>query len=132
MQYLGIDYGARHIGMAIGDDDIGIASPWKTIEQTSLQETLDALKGIVKIEGIDTLVVGVPMFGSTHTEQRREIEEFVHVLKESLSIPIETTDESFTSLEAQRRLGGSKDDHAVAAMLILQSYLDRKVRRERI
>ncbi|MDO8572102.1 MAG: Holliday junction resolvase RuvX [bacterium] len=128
MQYLGIDYGAKHIGMAIGDDDIGIASPWKTIEHTSSRDTLDALKGVIKVEGIDTIVVGIPTFGSARTEQRRTTEEFIHTLQESVLIPVETADESFTSLEAQRRLGGSTDDHAVAAMLILQSYLDKKGR----
>ncbi len=129
MYYLGLDYGARHIGMAIGDDDISIASPWKTIEQTSLQETLNILKSVVKVEGIGMVVVGVPMFGSTHTQQRTVTEEFIRVLRESIVIPVETADESFTSLEAKRRLGGGSDDHAVAAMLILQSYLDRNISR---
>ena len=130
MTYLAIDYGSKHVGFALGDDEIGIASPFRIIENKGPEQLFSQLKTLVKDEVIDAIVVGMPLLGTSDMRQRTEVEGFVRVLKEHVSIPIHTYDESFTSQEAQQRLKdtGQKKDHAVAAMVILQSYFDSQRR----
>ncbi len=130
MTYLAIDYGSKHIGFALGDDEIGIASPFRIIENKGADQLFTQLKNLIKEEVIASVVVGMPLLGTADMRQRAEVEQFVTILKEHISIPIHTYDESFTSQEAQQRLKdtGQKKDHAVAAMLILQSFFDSQRR----
>jgi len=128
MRYLGIDYGDRHVGIAIGDDETRVALPLDTITYHAEDELISAIKKSVASEAIDVLVVGIPMLSSRSTTQIEKTEAFVAALQSAVAIPVKTQDESFTSKQAARHIheGGrsTKDDHSVAAMLILQSYLD--------
>jgi RNase H-fold protein (predicted Holliday junction resolvase) len=89
-----------------------------------------SLKQIITEEHIDAIVVGVPLHHEASQEQKKATEEFIALLRVSIDHPIEMEDESFTSRQAGRHIqeGGpaTKDDHSVAAMLILQSFLDRR------
>lgn len=129
MKYLGIDYGAAHIGIAIGDDEIHFAVPLETIPHTGMENVCHHLSIIAKNEGIEKIIVGVPTLGQVFGAQRKTIEEAIVCMRASIQIPIESADESFTTKEAQRlmRDTGQKDtdEHAIAASLILQNYLDK-------
>ncbi len=131
MQYLGIDYGEKHIGLAIGSSETKVSVPYKTVERSDDTSLLKHVRAIVQEEGIDTIVVGVPMGGEAFQGQQKKNLAFVQlVMREFPSKIVLTADESFTSLEAKKRMqeagGKSSDDHAVAAMLILQAYLDAR------
>lgn len=130
MKYLGVDYGARWVGFALGDDETHMAMPLKTISYSTNDELFCECKKISEEVGCDKIIVGIPTFGVDGTYQKEKVFLFVQKLSERISCPIEVSDESFSSLEAQKRLrvqGKKKDDHAVAAMLILQGYLDKQV-----
>lgn len=130
MKYLGIDYGGKHIGLAIGDGQSHFALPMETLLNRGVSECVSDIKNIIENEDIGSVVVGVPAMGSIFKGQKKEIEEFVETLKSHLTVPVGTSDESFSSRQAQRLLHetGKKtvDDHAVAAMLILQNFFDKK------
>ncbi|MBI4253234.1 pre-16S rRNA-processing nuclease YqgF [Candidatus Uhrbacteria bacterium] len=141
MRYLGIDYGLRYVGLALGDDETHMAMPYKTIDQTH-EHIFDALKKIILDEHVEALVVGMPFsqgasreqekIGSKASVSRSEsvpdpiFQAFIKQLKSEVTMPIHEQNEQFTSQEAAKRLreGGGGDDHSVAAMLILQGYLD--------
>lgn len=130
MTHLAIDYGSKHVGFALGDDAVGIASPFRIVENKGTEQLFDYIRSVITEEGIERVVVGMPLLGTSDTRQRQEVERFVEALTEHTTIPVYTYDESFTSQEAQQRLRdtGQKKDHAVAAMLILQSYFDSQQR----
>ncbi|MBI2645224.1 Holliday junction resolvase RuvX [Candidatus Uhrbacteria bacterium] len=127
MKYLGIDYGTKYVGTAIGDDETAFALPLQSFTYTDDKKLFADLIALIQSEDIESIVVGIPRMGSVSEDIVARIENFVKKLHEESGLPVTTADESFTSLEAQKRLSGRKgknDDHAVAAMLILQGYFD--------
>lgn len=126
MRYLGIDYGKKKIGLAFGSDEIKIASPFGIIRHD--EDIIQKIKDIVKKEGIDVLVVGMPQ-GTGHEVVKYvlEVRTFADNIGLETVLPVVTFDESFTTAEAIRLMRDSKQkgaDDAVAAMVMLQSYLD--------
>lgn len=133
MRYLGVDYGSAHIGFAIGDDETKTALPLQTAPNTGLQSFVSACKTLIQRESVGTVVIGVPALGAAFGEQKKHIDAVIEELKKFLSTSVVAWDESFSSRQAQtlmRDRGHSKDtdEHAIAAMLILQSYFDRATR----
>ncbi|MFH1667897.1 MAG: Holliday junction resolvase RuvX [Candidatus Komeilibacteria bacterium] len=120
---LGIDYGTVKIGLAIADDQMKMAVPYKIIKEADLQQQLILIKEIIDLENIDEIVVGLPKkLNNDATEQTAITERFIETLK-SFDLSVYDTDERLTSQAAQQQ--GIVEDDAVAAMYILQSYLDR-------
>lgn len=126
MKYLGIDYGSRHAGFAIADDELRMASPLESWDGETVVSLIARTEQLIRTESIDVVIVGVPYSGVHSGEQQKEIDSFVAMLRDQLSLPVKTVDERFTSQEAAQRMKetGSKKDHSVAAMLLLQTYLD--------
>jgi putative Holliday junction resolvase len=124
MKYLGIDYGQSKVGLALGDSETGLALPYKIIGNPGWKGLVADLLDIVKSENIETLVVGLPLNtrseASNQTEQTRK---FAEELKTSSGLTLELFDERFSSQEA-KKLGAGKRDDDIAAMLVLQNYLD--------
>ena len=127
MRYLGIDYGDKKIGLAFGDSEAGVAVPLDVIKNSDsmLQNIADRIKS----EAIDQVVVGVPLStvegpGSPQLEKTRQ---FIKELRHFVSIPVHEEDERYTTTESirlQREEGAEASDDALAAMLVLQAYLD--------
>jgi len=91
---------------------------------------VDDIARIVKEENIDVIVLGKPFkMSGVERQVSGDFENFVDLLKKKADIPVELVDERLTSkaadaLSRDRKTRASRD--AVAAMLILQSYLDRQ------
>lgn len=120
--FLGIDWGEKRIGLAVGDSETKIASPFLVAK--NLEEVLN----IIEEELIEEVVVGVP-FGMSNIEFQvsSEFEKFVNQLKNRVDIPVHRFDERLTSKAADARVGDKKTKasrDSVAAMIILQDYLD--------
>jgi len=127
---LGIDYGIRKIGLALGDEETKIATPWRVIENKSRASVLQELHRAIADYHITRIVVGEPLSSSSERTPQTELtEKFVFFLRKNFSFPVETEDEFFTSKEAKtimRETGQKKhivDAHAAA--IILQAYLDK-------
>ena len=124
MRYLGIDYGDRWVGLALGDDETHIASPLLTLENNG-DDLLIELETIVMSEGVEFIVVGMPYNPGQSDEQQEKTRIFMRHLSRCVLCPVKEHDERFTSKEARTHMReGGGDEHALAAMLILQSYLD--------
>lgn len=126
MNYLGIDYGEKRIGIAVSHDN-GLALPYEVFKNDD--DLLESIRKLCLIEGIDKLIVGMP-FGlkGNETEQTKLSKKFVQDLKQYLNLPIIEVDERMSSGQAKklRPEGGKKDDASEAAV-ILQGYLDQGV-----
>lgn len=126
MRYLGIDFGLRKIGIAIGDDETGLAFPLGNIDGGA-----DAIATIVKKavhEGAEALVLGLPIPDVHQTDTQLELtKQFARDLQEKSGMTVHVVDEQFSSTEARRfhaEHGGKMPEDARAATIILQAFLD--------
>lgn len=130
MKYLGIDYGAKKIGLAIGDDEMRIATPLEIVEGKNQQDFIEYLNDLIKHEEIGMLIIGIPEFSKErYKEQYEKVKAFSDFVQKNTSIPAIEVDESFTTKQAGHLLGagGRGRDDAVAAMLLVQQVLDKAV-----
>jgi len=137
---LGIDLGARRVGLAISDPSRTLARPLATIRVSSPQDAVDqVMREVARLcgeeEGLATIVVGIPRrLDGTATEQTRAAEAFLEALVARTPLPIAREDERLTSREAESRLAVRERDwrvrkaklDAAAAAVILQDFLDRE------
>lgn len=130
MTILGIDYGRTHVGLATGESDLHLALPLKTYSGLAESALIKELEKLVQELHIEKIIVGAPK--SLQADEagtlELEVKNFADMLHTSLQIPVELVDERFSSDAAQRlRQEGSRaDDHQLAAMVVLQTYLDRQ------
>ena len=128
MRILGIDYGDKKIGLAFGDSSARVAVPLEVIRNEG-DVTIQELVRRVKEEDIDLVVVGVPLPQGNHSGvQLEKTRKFIETLAQAVSVPVVEEDESFTSVESvrlQQEFNAQADEDALAAMLIVQSYIDQ-------
>lgn len=124
--FIGLDVGAKRIGVARGNDLAKLASPLKIIEVDN--QEIEAIGRVVKDERAHSLVVGLPRgLDGQETQQTKTVRQFADKLK-SLGLPIHFQDEAGTSKQASREsmksngANGRVDDKAAA--IILQDFLD--------
>jgi putative holliday junction resolvase len=122
MRVLALDYGAARTGVAISDPTGTLAAPVGTVERAASSDGLARLKEIVREQGIERVVVGMPLtLRGDMGAQARETQAFAEALRAALSVPVETYDERFTTALAAR--GGGAPEDARAAAHLLESYL---------
>ncbi len=120
--YLGIDWGQKKIGLSIADSQTQLATPFGVVP------TLAEVLKIIEQEQIDELVIGRPQFlNGDDANDNAGFAYFLSQLKNS-GLDVHLVDERLTSKQADKLEGNKKekaDQDAIAAMIILQSWLDR-------
>lgn len=130
MRMLGIDYGKKRIGLALGDTETRLAGPLETIENTCGKSWLMILCEYLSKEKIEGIVIGIPRPLSDQTretQQAQEIKNMIEEIKKITTLPIYEQNETWSSVEAARQaqeLGDKKKRDDLAAAIILQSWLD--------
>ena len=134
MRYLGLDLGTKTLGIAISDRTGIIASFYDSLRYDDEDKLIEKICSIVDKENIDTLVLGFPknMNGSLgfRAEETLAFKEKL----ESLGKKVVLQDERLTTRLATdvlidadvSRKKRKKIVDGVSAVVILQSYLDRK------
>ena len=121
MKVLAFDYGSARTGVAVSDPSGMLARPLCVVERAGTEAGLARLRELVRAEGAERVVVGLPLtLRGTRGEQARETERFVEGLRAAVDVPIETFDERFTTTLA----GPGEGDDARAAAHLLSSYLE--------
>ncbi len=121
MKVLAFDYGSARTGVAVSDPSGMLARPLCVVERAGTEAGLARLRELVREEGAERVVVGLPLtLRGTRGEQARETERFVEGLRAAVDVPIETFDERFTTKLA----GPGEGDDARAAAHLLSSYLE--------
>ena len=136
MRCLGIDYGARRVGLAYGDE-LGVATPLPALTAADETARWAALLAQARERRVTDLVLGYPynMDGSAGFKAK-EVDAFADRLRAELGLPVHLVDERLTSHEAEstiapaRRRGvrASGIIDSRAATIILQDYLNEKLR----
>ncbi|HEY7207373.1 MAG TPA: Holliday junction resolvase RuvX [Gaiellaceae bacterium] len=123
MKVLALDYGRARTGLALSDPTGTLARPLGVVERASEPTGLDRIAAVVADEGVEQVVVGMPLtLRGERGEQARETETFVEALAARLAVPVVTYDERFTTGLAQRTASDAPED-AVAAAHLLSDYL---------
>jgi putative Holliday junction resolvase len=132
---LAFDFGERHIGVAVGDSETRLAHPVGHIEATRDELRLERIGVLVTEWRPSRFVVGLPVSldGGEHLMTGRA-RRFGRRLYAHFGIPVDYADERLTSAAAEELLrregrGGRRhkhEAHALAAQIILQSYLDER------
>lgn len=104
MRVLGIDFGGKRIGVAVGETEHGLASPRPTLEATGTLR-LDAtnIADLTKKENAQAVVVGLPLVEGEETKMSR-ICRMLGAEIEKLGLPVSYVDESLTSSSAEANL----------------------------
>ena len=103
---LGVDLGARRIGVAMGDDVSGAVRPLATLRRGTLERDVTSLRRLVDEQRIGELVVGLPrnMDGS-EGPQAAETRRWAEAVGAEVGVPVRLRDERLTSEAAEARLG---------------------------
>jgi putative Holliday junction resolvase len=135
MNYLGIDYGTKRMGLSIGDDAIKLAVPIEAIRVSTLKNAAQRIGEIVDSRKIHKIIIGYPLnMDDTIGAKAKEVDHFVKLLMKYVAIPIEPLDERLTSEnvgDMRRRSSKNRQNlrkkgtiDSAAAALILQDYFD--------
>jgi putative holliday junction resolvase len=135
VRVLGLDIGARRIGVAVSDPDGRVATPLKVLDARTLPGDMTPLRRIVEDYEVGLLVAGLPLtLAGEEGPQASEVRDRAEELARALRLPLELWDERLTTTEAARTMAASgvsaRESKAavdmVAAALILQGFLDSR------
>ena len=131
---LGLDVGAKTIGLALSDGGLLIASPLETIKRTRFATDAARLGAIAAEHGVGGLVIGLPLqMDGTEGRRCQSVRQFAANAVEALDIDAAFWDERLSTAAVERMLVKEADlsrrrralvvDKAAAAY-ILQGALD--------
>ncbi len=124
-EIIGLDVGQARSGIARASSVAKLAQPLKSVPTPELVRTIWQFS---KENELDSVVVGLPRNLQGHdTDQTTWVREWVKRAVTETKLPFYWQDEALTSkLAASQKPKGQKpaDEHAVAAAIILQDFLD--------
>ncbi len=131
---MGLDVGAKTIGLALSDLSLTVATPYETLRRSKFTKDAERLAGIVEAENVGALVIGLPLsMDGSEGPQAQSVRQFAVNLLGRLDIPIALWDERLSTAAVTRTLleaDASRKRRAevvdkLAAAYILQGALDR-------
>ncbi|NLL79513.1 MAG: Holliday junction resolvase RuvX [Clostridiales bacterium] len=142
MRIMGLDFGSKTVGVAISDELLMTAQGIEIIrrkQENKLRQTLAGIEALIEEYGVEEIVLGLPknMDGS-EGERVEKTKEFKDMLERRTGLPVTFWDERLTTVAADKAMmeGGirreNRKEHVdrIAAVFILQGYLDLKKNRE--
>jgi putative Holliday junction resolvase len=138
MRLIGVDYGGRRTGIAIGETETRLALPFEMFEGLPDAQLAAAIAQLVKGEGIDAVVVGLPLNADGSVSNQSKItERFILTLQQAIppTVPLHRVSEHLTTHDSEGKLAGHFTRNqkrqrvdALAAARILQDWLDHQPR----
>lgn len=129
MKYIAIDLGLKRIGLAYSAHK-DIVTPLNAVIRKNRNQASAEVKKAIQEWEVDTVVIGIPLGGSSEDEMRRRIEHFMNLVDFNGEVIYQ--DEAGSSLEAESMMKGEmkyiRDGRidSISAMIILQRYLASK------
>ena len=130
---LGIDYGTKQIGVAVGQAITGQARGLCTLKAQNGVPDWDKVQALINEWKPDAIVVGLPLnMDGTPSDMSARAEKFARRLNGRFNLPVHTHDERLTTFEAkgerlrQGQHGGYRERpvDALAAALLLEGWLN--------
>jgi putative Holliday junction resolvase len=130
MRYLGIDYGLKRVGVAISNETASLAFPERVLPNTKY--LVETIKILCEEKAVSGIVIGESKnYQGEDNPLMRNIRRLKDLLIKETGLPVYLEPEFLTSAEAARVTGRNSMNDAAAAAIILQSFLDRRIRRTR-
>ena len=132
MNVLGIDYGLKNVGFAIGEQITNNCSTYFSKKFKNRKELIEEIKNLITEWDIKTVVIGLPFnLDNSESEMSLEIRNFSKKLEKDINIKINFVDEKLTTYEARQIMKDlnknekeiRKNNHGLAAKLIVDSFL---------
>jgi len=133
VRLLGLDLGSKKIGVSICDEKQSIATPYKTISKTNINELINSLKEIIDENNIKGIIIGNPinMDGSLG-KSAQSVKDTSFNISKSINLPVCLWDERLSTvgafhLSSQLDINVSKREKDIdknAAAFILQGAID--------
>ena len=130
---LGLDLGSKRIGVSISDDKRKIATPYKTIQFTNIENLSSELSNIIKENKISGIIVGNPLnMDGSFGKSSQSIRDKAKIIGQKIAIPVCLWDERLSTvgafnLSSHLDINVSKRVKNIdknAAAFILQGVLD--------
>ena len=138
MRIMGLDYGSKTIGVAISDP-LGLTAQGLEIirreDENKLRKSLRRIEELISEYQVEEIVLGFPKnMNNTIGDRAQKSLELKEMLERRCGLPVIMWDERLTTVEANRTLmesgvrreNRSKYVDMIAAVFILQGYLDAK------
>lgn len=121
---LAVDFGLRHIGLAVGQTVSRTASPLGVIAAKDGKPDWSALDAAVREWRPQRLLVGLPIhMDGRQSEMSLRAQQFAGTLKDRYGRQVDMIDERLSTIEAKSL--SPDGGHAVAAGLIAETWLNR-------
>ena len=137
MRIMGLDFGAKTVGVAVSDPLLVTAQGIEIIrrkDENKLRQTLARIEEIITEYGdVEKIVLGYPKnMNGTEGERCERTLEFKEMLEKRTGLPVVLWDERLTTVAADnvmmesgiRRENRKQYVDEIAAQFILQGYLD--------
>ena len=133
IRLIGLDLGSKRIGISICDEKQSIATPFKTINKTNINDLVSQLKEIINENNIKGIIIGNPinMDGSLG-KSSQSVKDTVNNIAKLIDLPICLWDERLSTVGAfnissQLDVNANKREKYIdqnAAAFILQGAID--------
>ena len=136
MRIMGLDYGAKTVGVAMSDELLMTAQPLETIRrerETKLRQTLARIEALMEEYEVEKVVIGLPKkLNNEEGDRCDKTREFASMVERRSGLEVILWDERLTTVSADAVLaegGVAKQNRKeyidkVAASLILKGYLE--------
>jgi len=130
---VGLDLGSKRIGVSICDENRIIATPFKTILFSNLNNLIIELKEIISQNNIKALIIGNPLnMDGTEGKSTQSIRDRTSIIFDKIKLPIVLWDERLSTVGAfnlssqldVKVTKRTKNIDAKAATFILQGAID--------
>lgn len=126
---LGIDFGTKRFGFALGDAATGVAVPLDVVELAGA-DTVQLIQDMVRQDGYDHIVIGEARTADGEaTSMSKRAAVFARAL-EDVGMTVTLVNEHLTSRASDalaEETGSPLHDDALAAMLIVQEFLHNQL-----
>lgn len=137
MRILGLDFGTKTLGVAVSDELGWTAQGIETIriDEENGEYGFDRLRQLIEKYAVEEIVIGFPKnMNGTIGPRGEATQRFAEQVKQMFSLPVVLWDERLSTMAAERMLIAAdvsrkkrkKVIDKMAAVMILQSYLDHK------
>jgi putative Holliday junction resolvase len=135
---MALDVGEKRIGVALSDESHLIATPLATLRRASKRQDFEAIASLIAGHAVEKLIVGLPRtLRGEEGRQAGRVRRYAEALSAAVDRPIAFQDERYSSREAEDRLAEASprrrakgEIDAAAAAIILQDYLNQRMKAE--
>ena len=143
MRIMGLDFGSKTAGVALSDELLITAQGKEIIrreQENKLRRTCARIEELIEEYGVGQIVLGLPKnMNDTQGVRAEKTREFGEMLERRTGLPVAYWDERLTTVAADKAMmeAGIRREHRrdyvdmIAAVLILQGYLDRCAMQEK-